>query len=187
MATAESVKARHPVVWTSAIIIVVGALVGWLLGESSTIVVVPVEGVTVFALFYVLAQALERINEGAGKALAVILPSAPQAAKDESVRRLRGIEAIPADSSTADEKAKLARSRTESSLLTGAFSFAFAFGLTGYFHAGLLTVIGVQDLNPVFDRFLTALAIMGGTKGLHDLISKVEKSKESEETKPAAA
>ncbi len=32
------------------------------------------------------------------------------------------------------------------------------------------------------DRGLTAIAVMGGSKGLHDLIGKVQKSREASET-----
>jgi hypothetical protein len=60
--------------------------------------------------------------------------------------------------------------------------FALSYSLVSYFEFGIFKTIGVDNMADGVDRVLTALAVMGGAKGLHDLIGKVQKSKEASET-----
>ena len=47
----------------------------------------------------------------------------------------------------------------------------------------LMDAIGADGVSAGFDRLLTALAAAGGSKSLHDLISRLQKAKEAAEEK----
>ncbi|HEX2039964.1 MAG TPA: hypothetical protein VHF47_09575 [Acidimicrobiales bacterium] len=159
------------------------AIAGWIGGlflvdERPTFK--PPAEIGLFALVYVLAQAIERVVEitllwldaaftGAGQRLA-------PTRKAEAVRLLA---AAPAPAPATAEEAEQAESDTRA--LAFGLAAGLAFVACSYFEIGLLSMIGVKGVEPWFDRFVSAVVVAGGSKPLHDLISKIQKSKQKDE------
>ena len=177
------------------------AIVGWIVGtalvsRAATFSAAP--GISVFALVYVLAQADERLVEltlsiadavatRIGKQLAPTTKAkalvALSAASAAGAAGMAGA-AAPAGgagpaATTAKEEADGAAADTHA--MAFGLSLGFAFVACGYFEIGFLKLIGVTGTPLWVDRFLSALIIAGGSKPLHDLITKVQKSKEKDE------
>jgi hypothetical protein len=126
--------------WTLLIAGVVMALV-W--HEDKSKAFVPAAGLSVFAGFYVAAQAIERL-----------------------------MEILPPGSGTKQSKANRA-------VIFGAFGFLLAIIAAELMHLYFVSAVGAMDVNANLDVLITALAIGGGTKPLHDAIKRIEKSKET--------
>jgi hypothetical protein len=163
----------------------------------------PAEGVTVFAVFYVLAQAIERLLTPIAK---LVPTSAPDDAPDEAKvlgglttrsralkQRTAAVEEC-ADTSdppvgvNAEEVAKQQAERAANwheilqqtqvnAATVWALGAAFAFVLCAWLNVYLLNAIGVASWDPPtsIDLLVTGLAIGGGTKPLHDLIDRIQK------------
>jgi hypothetical protein len=111
--------------------------------EDKSKAFVPAAGLSVFAGFYVAAQAIERL-----------------------------LEVLPPGTGTKQSKANRA-------LIFGALGFLLAVVAAELMHLYFVSAIGAMDVNPNFDVLITALAIGGGTKPLHDSIKRIEKAKET--------
>jgi hypothetical protein len=61
------------------------------------------------------------------------------------------------------------------------FNAALAGVAAGYFNLNLLELMGSKHVPNTLDILITSLAISGGTKPLHDLISKIETNKQNSE------
>ena len=161
------------------------AAAGWiagtaLVGEDPSFK--PVEGISVFALVYVLAQAVERVVEGV---LAVLEGFAKVAGKQlatttkaEATRALRSAATAPG---VIEQSAKAEAATSDTRALAFGLSLAIGFVACGYFEIGLMRLIGVSGVEGWVDRLASAIIIAGGAKPLHDLISKIQKSKEKDE------
>ncbi|WEK12352.1 MAG: hypothetical protein P0Y48_07615 [Candidatus Microbacterium phytovorans] len=186
---------RMPYIVTTIILVVAGLVLGPILLTSSTITQTPVEGIAAFAILYVLAQAIERVNQLLVPVLDRLLSAvsgAPTAtdkkrtaltAVREQAAAMRGfgVSAYSADAqSEADEAVTTAN--IEKALLTNGLAFLLAMLLVGLFKFSLLASLGYTNVPSVVDIVITATAIMGGSAGLGDLISKIQKSKTADET-----
>jgi len=211
--TTKYVVASLLIVVLGVVIAVLTVAFGWSSVTRST-----VEGVTVFAILFVLAQAIERVVE-------LVLPwldrlilriakwdvpvenrkahtlSARKAKAIQEVRKatnagipnaaLRiasfggtGVDSVKeqaVETSQAEKKTK--EVRNETALLTQSLSFAIALVLVVWFKFSLTGEVGFENVPNWLDFLLTAAAIMGGSAGLHDLVSKIQKQKENEEAK----
>ena len=214
----EGPKRRY--VYASLFFVAVGLVVAYLVEtlDWSAVASTAVEGVTVFAILFVLAQAIERVVE-------LVLPwldgfivwlARRDATKDQrssellAVRKteaIRGIREVTnagianvsleigqlgaTDSAalaqqateTTDAEKKTKEVRNETRLLTQSMSFAMAIVLVAWFQFSLASAIGFENVPIWLDFLLTATAIMGGSAGLHDLLSNIQKQKETEEAK----
>ena len=146
-------------------------------------------GIAVFAVVYVIAQAVERIVEWVTEGLKLI-PNSPGAVKAEKVRELRqtnstingnpapddfaaAAAAKPAIEASVDEK------RTDIMFLAHGLSILLCAIAVNWMNYGFMSSIGATNLNGDLDRLLTALAAAGGSKGLHELIGRVQATKEN--------
>ncbi|MFD8103202.1 hypothetical protein ACFV24_27060 [Nocardia fluminea] len=86
---------------------------------------------------------------------------------------------------------KIEARRRELAALAAGISFALAFVFLAWFEVGLLKSLiapasggesGSHTVTPCVDWLITALVISGGAKSLHELITKVQKSKENADT-----
>lgn len=86
---------------------------------------------------------------------------------------------------------KIEARRRELAALAAGISFALAFVFLAWFEVGLLKSLiapasggesGSHAVTPYVDWLVTALVISGGAKSLHELITKVQKSKENADT-----
>jgi hypothetical protein len=145
----------------------------------------------VFAVFYVVAQATERLVEPLiGKVEAAEVKSKKAAAK-EATRKLQASltaeqpeAGVAADASAAQEA--LAEVQGKRAVIAWAMASCFALFVCGLLGLGLIEAVadvtGDPDDVSLFRRvdvIVTGLAIGAGTKPLHDLISKLEKAKQN--------
>jgi len=148
--------------------------------------------VTIFALLYVTAQALERLMEPLA---AVFLTTKEETktveAKKTEAERAQAVGNVVAASEALQEGANAQEKKDMKR--TGRTFFFWAVGSTLAFLAsaglGLYLVQMISVENPParwFDLLITGLAIGGGTKPLHDLITRIEKAKTTAEEGAAA-
>jgi hypothetical protein len=113
------------------------------------------EGISIFAVLFIMAQAIERLLEP----FTHILPGQDKPTEGDNC------EAISAD---------LRRKRSN---IIWAMASLLGMLSSAYLGVFLLHAIGVASAPPLLDIAVTGMAIGAGTKPLHDLISKIEKSK----------
>lgn len=133
-------------------------------------------GLNVFALFYVLAQAEERLLEPISWRLL---------AKEDHVKKrdqkLAGAENDPTPANltaAANAQAELDKRRANRVVVFWAIATGVALFSSGYFGLYFLTTIGLKGVPHAFDIVVTSLVIGGGTKPLHDLITRIQQSKD---------
>lgn len=190
-------KVRWRYVIIAGVLIVGGGALAALLAPLEGVTLTPTDGISIFAILYVLAQAIERltqlfvpildrviaIGDGGGTAT----NRKREAIEGVRLQNLRiraavagGVEVAVA----ADDEKEVTAANIEKTLLTNAVALLFAAWAVGWFNFSLLAAIGFQQVPTGIDHVVTATAIMGGTAGLADLISKIQKSKTADETKP---
>ncbi len=166
-------------------------------GDPDSPVFVPPEGLAVFALFYVVAQAAERLVAlvlGAIRWLPGLDKPAVLATRDHAVA-VADVGAREPDSLSLAQQAAAAQAKVDQVRNNRA---AVAFGLTaaiamlvcGYVDADFLSAVGVDfgDSWSTPDKLLamavTGLVVGGGSKQLNDLIGTISK-KNAEKSTPA--
>ena len=185
--------------WLSIGAIALIWLVGWFLNrQHDPAAIVLTSGVTIYAVFYVAAQAIERLLEPFTN---LLLPKKDEAAKVETktTEAVNGnamfVAAVAFAKEAAVTKAWREATQTKASEAASAqdeldkkvyvravLFWVIATGLgivaSGYF--GLYFVHTIVKENPPsngFDILVTGLVIGAGTKPLHDLISNLSKDK----------
>lgn len=140
--------------------------------------------VTTFALFYVAAQAIERAIE----------PFSNLILKTDQIRKeldhlvakaLTDREEDDARAAAAKQD-ELDQKRGERSLVLWAAASILGMvvsGFTGLYFVGAMLAEG-SSFNRALDVLITGLVVGGGSKPLHDLLTKVQKSKEQDEDPP---
>lgn len=182
-------KPGREYVATAFVLVLIGVAAGQLLVRAD-VTYKPAAGVSVFAVLYVLAQGVERVVE-------FIIGAVTALDKDFAENRKRNALASLAAAGTAapgsvapaaadpETEKKAKEARLDIGVLAQGLAFAFAYSFVSYFEFGIFQTIGVENMADGADRALTAVAVMGGAKGLHDLIGKVQKSKEASEAAAA--
>lgn len=191
MTTGTAVKPRVGYVAAAAALVAVGVVAGQLLVRAD-VSFTPAEGVSVFAVLYVLAQGVERVVEFVISSVTLVDGNFAENRKRRAVSLInsttngnpQGLDASPAKVAEAQEEAKEAR--LDLGVFSQGLAFALAYALVSYFEFGIFDAVGVTGIAPGADRALTAVAVMGGAKGLHDLLGKIQKSKEASETPGSA-
>ncbi len=185
--------------WIAYGLVLVAAFVAWGIYEAfDPDAFVPVPGIGMFAVLYIVAQALERILE----------PFAPLVAKTKEgdttltksqAEGARNIAAAAAETATdpgtagtqtaaaAQAQAAMDRARRNATLWIWALATCIALIVSGWIGLRMLSAVGVKDAPLFLDLLVTGLAIGGGTKPLHDLITNIQKAKEKKEDSPASA
>jgi hypothetical protein len=179
----------------ATLLVVAGLVLGWLIGAArKPVLVAAIDGVSVFAAYYVVAQVIERLQEPfapwigrtkTDEGTTVDQPTA-KATRDSKVAEARKVAANP--SKTEDQvaaagvdAAKAQRTvdqiRVNLTLVLWASSSSLAMLASGYFGLHLLKAVGIQGSAGWLDILITGLAIGGGTKPLHDLISSITEAK----------
>ena len=177
------------------VVVIVGVLLVWfvmfVLNPFSYVpatAAVLAAGASTFALLYVAAQALERLLEpfasldGRYENLKATYEKALQAAENAT-----GADQEHAAEAAAKNKAALESWREgRAILLWGVATVAgmAASAITGIYLLDI--VVDSPAPSRAFDILVTGLVVGGGTKPLHDLISRLEKAKETAED-PATA
>lgn len=159
-------------------------------------------GISAFVLFYVFAQALERLAEFVSYIpfIGARWKGGETTTKDDAAtgRDQATVQAVTELAEGNDEKAKrqaeeaaekqhdLDVIRSNRAVFFFCAISAAAAILAGYFEVLFLTLVGVTNLAIQWDIAITALAIGGGSKPLHDLITNIQKAKEEKEDGPKA-
>lgn len=152
-----------------------------------------VDGISVFAIFYILAQAIERFLEYFSEASFL---GKDKKAIDESERKIKdwqkiidkSIEKDPSDTNLQvtiernqknidTEESKI--SGKKSKRIVGLWLFASILGilLCWVFKIGFLGTIGATISYTWLDYLVSGIVIGSGTKPLHDVIAYIEKAK----------
>jgi hypothetical protein len=199
------------------VIAVVVMLLGIAIGSALNYLVDAVtvdlnEGFNEFALFYLIAQAIERFAEftsyipwigarssgggttqrreqdttGADVGTQLDATKANVTKLRNKARALSVQELAKGNFNAATVKAQEAADRQEDVQVVRANRAVFFLGLNtaiaavacGYFKLLLLKHVGVNGAGDWLDIAVTAFAIGGGTKPLHDLIKNIQKAKE---------
>jgi hypothetical protein len=150
-----------------------------------------VAGTSVFAVLYVLAQAVERLVEWVVEGLSLI-PDSPGDTKARAVRKLRQanstINGNPDLSAFDDSETKASVEKTvddkraDIRFLSHGLSILFCAIAVNGTNYGMMDSLGAHGLSNDVNRLLTALAAAGGSKGLHELIGRVQVAKEKAQT-----
>jgi hypothetical protein len=142
------------------------------------------ENFAVFAPVYAAAQALERLLEPIASRFK---PSAKQkdvlkAAKEQTLRATDQDQQVAAAAAQQAASDALRKRRSERALIYFAVASCFALVLTGVLGLGILQAMATEQMEEylrALDVVLTGLVIGAGTKPLHDLVTRLEKSKEN--------
>ena len=135
-------------------------------------------GFTSFAVIYVVAQAIERL-------LQPMSEWAGQTEKIESAEKTVALVQSSSDEAKAEAEKKLASRKFERATFFWAAASCLALVVCGVLGLGLLqTVVEFSNKDvpgwfEALDVVVTGLAIGAGTKPLHDLITLIQKTKES--------
>jgi hypothetical protein len=157
-------------------------------------------GVSIFALFYVVTQGLERLLEPFARLWDGTREPAAQrdTAAVEAERHMAAGDAAAAKESlatVAERQAAVERARSNRTVVLWAVASVAGMVLSGVLGLYLLHAVGLQDdlvgidgrladgwgsaagLRHALDLLVTGLAIGGGTKPLHDLIQNLQEAK----------
>ena len=167
--------------------VVVGAVAGILLDDGKRHYTPP-DGVSVFALVYVAAQAIERLLEPLSHFYgATTAGAAPPAAAPATVTKSIAVKArdtalalsnpVDAARESALWQEMIDQIRRNTTTLW-ALASMLGMVLSGWLGLLLLDALGAPHAPRWLDIVVTGLIVGGGTKGLHDLISNIQASKE---------
>jgi hypothetical protein len=131
--------------------------------------------VSIFALLYVAAQSIERLLEPLSSL--GFTGSKKAAERDLALAKKDGQKA-------ADAQADLDRVRANRTVAFWGLSTVIGITASGWLKIYILHIIGLTSAPRVAEILVTGLAIAGGTKPLHDLISRIEKAKTNAQDPP---
>jgi hypothetical protein len=193
-AAAPPPRVRSDVIAAALFILAAGAAIGAVPAYSGRAVSLTLkDGVNPFALFYILAQALERLFElltlawpsiGSAKTAERTVVTKHEALKERDHKLAAALNspspdtAASAAAEAAAAQAAVDQARLNRSLLGWTINSSLAMVGTGWLGLGLIAAITEKStLHPVLDMLITGLVIGGGTKPLHDLISRLHTAK----------
>lgn len=175
----------------SAVIVLLGIGVGYALNEiNEPAPFVLAEGVGIFAVFYILAQAIERLLEplsswvGGTKAAGDeerVNPPEAKAQRDAAVSAAVNTPTQANADAAAEAQQRVDQARANLAVVLWGVASLLAMLASGWLGVLLLSTIGVQEPGRALDIAVTGLAVGAGTKPLHDLISNIQASKEKKE------
>jgi hypothetical protein len=137
-----------------------------------------------FALFYVAAQAIERAIEPFSNL--ILATDKIRKELDHLVATAVRAADTTAAAAAAAKQDELNKARGERALVLWAAASILGMvvsGFTGLYFVGAMLAEG-SSFNRALDVLITGLVVGGGSKPLHDLITKVQKSKEKAEDPP---
>jgi len=192
--TEQSAPSRKNVT-RSYLAVVAAAVVAWLIYTRTDpgSIIVNADTISVFAPFYIAAQAIERLLEPFASRWNNTTEEKVELKRAQAARKL--LDSTPEGEKTpsrdqisaADDKveaAELALAKAKASRAIPLWAAASSISLLACSMLGLGLIAAVSKEPPqgefvrTVDVLLTGLAVGAGTKPLHDLISRLEKAKE---------
>jgi len=179
----------------SYVFVAAAAVAAWLIYTKTDpgALIVNADTFTVFAPFYIAAQAIERTLEPLAARWKNTTVEKVELKRAREAKKLA--EAPPAAAAPAAEQisaatalvetAELALAKAKAGRAIPLWAFASVLGLLACSALGLGLISAVSEQPPAgefvrtVDVLLTGLAVGAGTKPLHDLISRLEKAKEN--------
>jgi hypothetical protein len=131
-------------------------------------------GLNVFALFYVVAQAIERLLEPISNFIYSAVPTTNQ--RDQKVAAFLSAPQGNTARQAADAQAALDTVRANRAVIFWAMATIISMGASAWFKLYFLHLVGITSIGRVPELLATGLIIGSGTKPLHDLISRIQKS-----------
>jgi hypothetical protein len=191
----ETVYPESAYLILSAVALLAGAVLGTLVHDNwgAGIVFKPPEGVGIFALFYIMAQGIERIQEpftpfvtaketgGSGRKTQRQAKANLESCVSSAMAATTLDDATAAAKTVANGKRTVDQARANLTVLLFGSSALLAMLLSGYLKAGLLRSVGVSGASVWIDVVVTGVVVGAGTKPLHDLISNLTESKEKKQ------
>ena len=135
---------------------------------------VPAAGLNMFALFYVVAQAIERLLEPISNFVYSPVPATNQ--RDQKVAAFLSDPQHSTAKQAADAQAALDTVRANRAVIFWAIATIISMGASAWFKLYFLHLVGITGVGRVPELFATGLIIGSGTKPLHDLISRIQKA-----------
>lgn len=198
-ADATGTSPKAVVVWVS-LAVIAAALVGC--GALNRAIdpapfAVPA-GVSVFAVFYAVTQGIERLLEP----ISALVYKTRDTVTDRNQKLAQALSTTPArDRQTMMEEAaaaqgKLDQQRSDRAVIFWAAATVLAMAVSAALGLYLLHAVGLPEgswrsgpfsaegLRRWVDLLVTGLAVGGGTKPLHDLVSNLQASKEAKKDPP---
>jgi hypothetical protein len=173
--------------------LVVGALVGIGLDDEGRQAYQPPDGVSIFALFYIVAQAIERLLEPLSRIYGATPKPQGEAAGEGIVAKLgfvtksRAVKAQDEAMALSDKDQASKQTAVWQEVIdqirrnaTTLWAVAAMIGMivSGWIGLGLLEAVNAPDVSREVDIVVTGLILGAGTKPLHDLIENIQASKE---------
>lgn len=175
----------------AVLFVVVGAVVGIAVDDGKRHYIPP-DGVSIFALFYVAAQAIERLLEplshfyGATTVGADAPPGAQgMITKSVAVKARDAALALSDPVAAAKQSAwwqEMIDQIRRNTATLWALASMLGMILSGWLGLLLLDALRAPNAPRWLDIIVTGLIVGGGTKGLHDLISNIQASKERKQS-----
>lgn len=183
-AVASAVTTPHAaVVWGGLISVVAVTVLAWWLVPGAPEFPInpapPLEGLTIFAVFFVGAQALERLLEP----LSMYWGASAKNAADKSTHDADRSAADPqVDAATVQTKVQEAADslglvqRKQNDKIVSFWALATSLGVlaSAVFHMYFLSTVGIAVPNVFLEILGTGLILGAGTKPLHDLVDLIE-------------
>jgi hypothetical protein len=175
----------------SVAVVIVGALIADSVAPDDafppTSLPTPAEGLTIFATFYVVAQAVERLLEPFSR---VLLP-ADSEEEEAAKKAVAAQNAVNASTDAQDQvdaaakaKAELASKGQHRTILFWALASLVGVAVSAGMKLYFLQRVGIANSSRWWEILATGLIIGAGTKPLHDLIEFIS-AKKSEASKGA--
>jgi hypothetical protein len=192
--TNSSVYPEPKYLVSAAVALVAGGILGTLIFDNwaDAVTFDPPEGVGIFALFYIIAQVLERLQEPLTPYLASA-PSSDGSRKNQlqaNAEREKAVanslapvaeHAPPPERDVANKQRTVDQLRANLTALMFGTSALLAMIAAGYLKALLLTTVGVSGIPAWVNIVVTGVLVSAGTKVVHDVISNITESKEAKQ------
>jgi hypothetical protein len=181
----------YAVAWGAAAVGIVGGI--FIAGQVQPAPFTPADGFSALALFYIAAQAVERIIEPfTGLVTAPAAEGAGSVKKPEAeAQRSAAIASAykASDSSDKQQMTDLAASwhkvveeiRNNTKIYAWGVATMLGGLASGYLGLYIMKAVGATGTPQWLDIAITGVIVGGGSKGLHDLIKNIEKAKETKE------
>jgi hypothetical protein len=139
----------------------------------------PLEGLTAFALFYVAAFVVERFMEPFAS-IEKLTPAVHERARDAHLMRA-AVPSLRQESlvKAAEAQDAVDRWRANRGLVVVGVATVIGATLAVTLRLDFLDAVGATSGPAWMHAFATALVIGGGTKPLHDLLTRIQKSKDN--------
>jgi hypothetical protein len=161
-------------------VVAVGVFLGWGAWKlSDPEAFTPPDGISIFAVLFIFAQAIERglepLTNYAGNLADGLDTHGKAKERDELIAKGKKVKAVR-------KQMEIDQARQDRAVVVWAVASVVAMLGCGALGIMLLALVGAKGVPVWVDIAITGLVIASGTKPLHDLVSYVQKSKELQAT-----